>query len=106
MLTALVLYGVLGAAAGIMAGLLGIGGGTVVVPMLVFAFSWQNLPPEIIIHMAIGTSLASIMFTAVSSSLAHHKRGGVNWTVVKSIALGIIIGTYGGSFIAARIPAP
>jgi len=105
MLTALVLYGVLGAAAGIMAGLLGIGGGTVVVPMLVFAFSWQNLPPEIIIHMAIGTSLASIMFTAVSSSLAHHKRGGVNWTVVKSIALGIIIGTYGGSFIAARIPA-
>ncbi len=105
MLTFLAVYCFLGALAGIMAGLLGIGGGTVVVPMLVFAFGWQKLPPEIIIHLAIGTSLASIMFTAVSSSLAHHRRGGVDWNVVKSIALGILVGTYGGSFIAAHIPA-
>ena len=105
MLTALILYGVLGAFAGILAGLLGIGGGAVVVPMLVFTFKWQNISPDVSIHLAIGTSLASIMFTAVSSARAHHKRGGVNWQVFKYIALGILIGTYCGSFIAARIPA-
>ncbi len=105
MLTAFLLYCVLGAIAGILAGLLGIGGGTVVVPMLVFAFSWQNLPPDVIIHMAIGTSLASIMFTAVSSSWAHHKHGGVDWHVFKFITIGILLGTYCGSFVAARLPA-
>ena len=68
MLTSLILYCVLGALAGILAGLLGIGGGAVVVPMLVFTFKWQNLSPDIGIHLAIGTSLASIMFTAVSSA--------------------------------------
>ncbi len=105
MLATIAVYCFLGAVAGILAGLLGIGGGTVVVPMLVFAFSWQHLPSDIIIHLAIGTSLASIMFTAVSSSLAHHRRGSVDWNVVKCIAIGILIGTYGGSFVAAHIPA-
>jgi uncharacterized membrane protein YfcA len=105
MLTAILIYCALGAVAGLLAGLLGIGGGTVVVPMLVFALSWQNVPSDIIIHMAIGTSLGSIMFTAISSSLAHHKHGAVDWYVFKYIALGILVGTYTGSFIAARIPA-
>ncbi|HIV64693.1 MAG TPA: sulfite exporter TauE/SafE family protein [Candidatus Mailhella excrementigallinarum] len=105
MLTSLILYCVLGALAGILAGLLGIGGGAVVVPMLVFTFKWQNLSPDIGIHLAIGTSLASIMFTAVSSAWAHHRRGGVNWQVFRYIAPGILMGTYCGSFVAARIPA-
>ena len=76
-----------------------------VVPMLVFAFQWLNIPQDVAMHMAIGTSLGSIMFTAVSSALAHHRHGSVDWNVFRGIALGILVGTYGGSFIAARIPA-
>ena len=105
MLTAIMLYCVLGAVAGVLAGLLGIGGGAVIVPMLVFAFAWQGISPEVAIHMAIGTSLASIMFTAVSSAMAHHRKGGVDWNVFKYITLGILIGTYSGSFVAAQVPA-
>ena len=73
MLTAMILYCVLGAVAGLLAGLLGIGGGAVVVPMLVFAFQWLNISPEVAMHMAVGTSLGSIMFTAVSSALAQSR---------------------------------
>ena len=105
MLTAFLLYCVLGAVAGVLAGLLGIGGGTVVVPMLVFAFGWQQISPDVVIHLAIGTSLASIMFTAISSAWAHHKHGGVDWHVFKFITIGILLGTYFGSFVAANIPA-
>jgi len=105
MLTAMMLYCALGAIAGLLAGLLGIGGGAVVVPMLVFAFDWLNIPHEVAIHMAIGTSLGSIMFTAISSARAHHKRGGVDWSVVKCIAAGILVGTYAGTFVASSIPA-
>ena len=70
MLTAMILYCVLGAVAGLLAGLLGIGGGAVVVPMLVFAFDWLNMPQEVAMHMALGTSMGSIMFTAISSANA------------------------------------
>lgn len=104
MLTALLLYGALGAIAGLLAGLLGIGGGAVIVPMLVFSFSWQNVSPDVAMHLAIGTSLGSIIFTAFSSAMAHHRKGGVEWSVFRRIAIGILIGTYGGSFIAAQIP--
>lgn len=104
MLASIILYCILGAIAGLLAGLLGIGGGAVIVPMLVFAFSWQNISPDVAMHMAIGTSLGSIIFTAFSSAMAHHKKGGVDWRVFRGIALGILMGTYGGSFVAAQIP--
>ena len=105
MITAILLYCAPGAIAGVLAGLLGIGGGAVIVPMLVFSFQWLNISPEVAMHMAIGTSFGSIMFTSISSAMAHHKHGGVDWHVFRCIALGILVGTYGGSFIAARIPA-
>ena len=104
MLAPLILYCVLGAIAGLLAGLLGIGGGAVIVPMLVFAFGWQGISPDVAMHMAIGTSLGSIIFTAFSSAMAHHKKGGVAWDVFRNIILGILIGTYSGSFVAAQIP--
>lgn len=104
MTTAILLYCALGAVAGLLAGLLGIGGGAVVVPMLVFSFQWLNISPDVAMHMAVGTSLGSIMFTAVSSAMAHHRHGCVNWSIFRSIAIGILAGTYGGSFIAAHIP--
>lgn len=97
------LYIAVGAIGGVLAGLLGIGGGLVIVPMLVFCFELQNLPAHLIMHLALGTSMASIMFTSVSSFMAHHKRGAVHWDVVKRIVFGILVGTYLGSCVAARM---
>ncbi|PHR27575.1 MAG: hypothetical protein COA36_09085 [Desulfotalea sp.] len=103
MLTTLLTYGMIGAIVGILAGLFGIGGGLVIVPMLIFAFSLQNVPQEVTMHLALATSLASIIFTSISSSFAHHKRGAVHWDVVKKIVLGILTGTFLGSCIASRL---
>ena len=103
MTTLLLMYALVGAIAGILAGLLGIGGGLVIVPMLVFCFVRQGIPDTVIMHMALGTSLASIMFTAVSSFRAHHKRGAVHWSVVRKIVIGIFTGTFIGSYIAAQL---
>lgn len=103
MYSILLMYAAVGAVAGLLAGLLGIGGGLVIVPMLVFCFSLQHIPSEITMHLALGTSMASIMFTAVSSFLAHHKRGAVHWPLVRQIVLGIFIGTFLGSCLAARM---
>jgi uncharacterized membrane protein YfcA len=92
-----------GLIAGVLAGLLGIGGGLVIVPMLTFAFVAQGIPHEHILHMALGTSLASIIFTAMSSVRAHHRHGAVIWPVVKKITPGILIGTFFGSWIASLL---
>jgi len=99
----LLMYILVGAIAGVLAGLLGIGGGLVIVPMLVFCFVRQGVPEAMIMHLALGTSLASIMFTAVSSFRAHHKRGAVHWDVVRKIVIGIFTGTFIGSYIAAQL---
>lgn len=85
MLISLVVYCLLGAIAGVLAGLLGVGGGIVIVPMLVFAFGWQNFPPDVLMLMALGTSMGSIMFTSISSSLAHSRNKGVQWDAVRNI---------------------
>ena len=103
MYTAFLLYLAMGAIAGLLAGLLGIGGGLVIVPMLAFCFTWQGLDPRIIMHLALGTSMASIVFTSVSSFRAHHRRGAVHWEVVRRIAVGILTGTLIGSCFAARM---
>ena len=68
MLISLVVYCLLGAIAGVLAGLLGVGGGIVIVPMLVFAFGWQNFPPDVLMLMALGTSMATIMFSLTGTS--------------------------------------
>ncbi len=103
MLEVLALYLVVGAIAGVLAGLLGIGGGLVIVPMLVFCMELQNLPNELIMHLALGTSMASIVFTSVSSFMAHHRRGAVEWSVVRRVVAGILVGTFLGTFIAAGL---
>ncbi len=95
------LYPVFGAFAGILAGLLGVGGGIVIVPMLVFLFNAQGFAPQHIMQMALATSLGSIVFTSISSFRAHHRRGAVRWPVVWSITPGILLGTFGGTWIAA-----
>ncbi|MDA8139972.1 MAG: sulfite exporter TauE/SafE family protein [Desulfobacteraceae bacterium] len=104
MVTLLLAYAGVGAVAGVLAGLLGIGGGLVIVPMLVCAFTWQGIDQAIIMQAALGTSMASIVFTAVSSFMAHHRRGAVQWSIVRRITPGVLLGTFGGSWIAARMP--
>lgn len=103
MLTTILLYCLLGAFVGVLAGLLGVGGGLVIVPILVFAFNFQGIPGEIIMHLALGTSLASIIFTSISSFSAHHRRGAVDWITVRRIVIGILTGTFLGSCFASLL---
>lgn len=103
MITTLVMYCAVGAVAGILAGLLGIGGGLVIVPMLVYVFGINKIPDELTMHLALATSMASIMFTSVSSFMAHHRRGAVHWPVVKKIVVGILTGTFLGSCFASTL---
>jgi uncharacterized protein len=97
------MYIALGGVAGILAGLLGVGGGIVIVPALTFIFTAQRLSPEYTVHLAVGTSLATILFTSVASSRAHHGRGAVDWPIVRSISPGIVVGTLAGSWVAAQM---
>jgi len=101
MLTVFVIYCAVGAVVGVLAGLLGVGGGLVIVPMLVFIFSSQEIPPSMTMHLALGTSLASIIFTSISSFMAHHRRRAVHWDIVRKIVIGILTGTFLGSCFAS-----
>ena len=92
-----------GAVAGVLAGLLGVGGGLVMVPAVVFYLEASGTAPQHVLHMALGTSLAIIVFTSISSFRAHHKRGAVQWPIVARITGGILAGTYGGSYLAAQL---
>lgn len=103
MLSTLVMYCLVGGVAGILAGLLGIGGGLVIVPMLIYVFELNAFPKELIMHLALATSMASIMFTSVSSFMAHHRRGAVRWDVVRKIVIGILTGTFLGSCFASSL---
>ena len=96
-------YGLTGVLAGIFAGLFGVGGGLIVVPILTFLFTAQQMPEAHIIHLAIGTSLASIMFTSLSSMRAHHRHGAVEWIIVRKISFGILAGAFLGSWLAAQL---
>lgn len=93
----------LGAAVGFAAGLLGIGGGMLLVPFITLLLTAKAFPEELIIHMAIATSLATIMFTSISSVRAHHKRGAVSWRIVKLLAPGILIGSWIGPWIGSQL---
>ncbi len=97
------IYLLLGAIVGFFAGLLGIGGGLMIVPVLTFIFTAQNFPPDRILHLALGTTMATIIFTSASSLRTHHSHGAVNWTIVKNITPGIIIGTLGGATLAGTL---
>ncbi|MFO1304245.1 MAG: sulfite exporter TauE/SafE family protein [Burkholderiales bacterium] len=94
----------LGAFIGFLAGLLGIGGGFTIVPVLIEIFSREGFAKEHLVPLAIGTSAASIMFTGVSSARAHHGRGGVMWSIVAAMAPGIVLGSLVGPQIAAALP--
>ena len=96
-------YLALGAAAGTMAGLFGVGGGLIIVPVLVFAFGLQNIPPEITMHLAVGTSLATIVITGASSALGHFRQGSVYRPWFLALLPGLMVGAIGGVFIAGSL---
>lgn len=99
----LLAYLAIGLATGVIAGLFGVGGGLVMVPAMTWAFARQGFPADFNIHLALGTSLAVIVPTSVSSLRAHHAHGAVDWSVVRRIAPGILLGTLGGGLVAVHL---
>ena len=97
------LYLVLGAVAGVLAGLLGIGGGLVLVAALVWLLPSQGVPAALAVHVALATALASILLTGLSSARAHHRRGSVLWPTVAWLVPGVLIGGWLGSLLATRL---
>lgn len=99
-------YLALGLFSGFFAGLLGIGGGLMMTPALAMMFAAQaGFPADETLHLALGTSMATILFTSISSLRAHHRHGAVLWPVVVTITPGILCGTLLGTLIVARVPA-
>ncbi len=96
-------YLVLGACAGLLAGLFGIGGGLIIVPVLVFSFELQGMSPEVLTHVAVGTSLATIIVTSFSSIRTHHSKQGVLWPVFWPLAGGIALGAVIGVKTAGQL---
>jgi len=97
-------YLALGAFVGFFAGLLGIGGGAIMVPLLVLMFDMQGLPRDQLLHLAVGTSMSTILFTSLASIRAHQSRGSIRWPIVRSMTPGIIIGGLLGAALASAIP--
>jgi uncharacterized membrane protein YfcA len=82
----------LGCGTGFLAGLLGIGGGMLMVPFLTLMLSHRGVPDGVAVKLAIATSMATILFTSLSSVRAHHRRGAVRWDIVRGMAPGIVAG--------------
>ncbi|MDD3448204.1 MAG: sulfite exporter TauE/SafE family protein [Gammaproteobacteria bacterium] len=100
----LLIYLVVGAFAGVLAGLFGVGGGLIIVPALAFTFQAQAVDPAVLMHVAIGTSLATIVVTSLSSVRAHHRRGAVLWEVFRRLTPGIVVGALLGAAVADLLP--
>ena len=96
----LLIFAATGAAAGLLAGLFGVGGGLIMVPALAFILPLQGVGPAVVMQVAVGTSLAVISATSVSSMLAHHSRQGVLWPVFRLLAPGLMAGAAAGAFVA------
>lgn len=97
-------YILTGLIAGLLSGLLGLGGGVVIVPALLALFSWQHFPQEFLMQMATGTSLATIVITALMTTVIQNKHKAVQWAVLKWLVPGMVLGALAGNIIGAHIP--
>lgn len=103
-MTTFLIYLAIGAFVGIYAGLLGMGGGVIIVPILDITLGIAQIDFGVAHHLALGTSMATIMFTSLSSGRSHARRGAVEWEMVKYMAPGVCLSTLGGSFLVAAVP--
>lgn len=100
----LLLFAILGLTAGTLSGLFGIGGGMVIVPGLFYLFHLMEIPREVLMHVAAGTSMGIMIFTSASSTLAHHTRGDVHWRFFRRIIGAIAAGVIFGKLVANHLP--
>lgn len=103
LLTLVAVAVVSGIAGGVLAGLLGVGGGIVIVPALYFALTRAGFAGPHTMQIAVGTSLATIVFTAISSSLGHYRRGAIDMALLRLWAPSILVGVLGGSLLAGHV---
>ena len=96
-------YVLLGILVGFMAGLLGVGGGGIMVPIFSMLFVMQGFAHDEVMHLALGTSMATIIFTSFSSMRAHYKRDNIEVPMAFKIALGVLVGTFGATFLASYL---
>lgn len=101
----LLVYLALGIAAGLIAGLFGVGGGLIIVPVLALSYTAQGMPEAVVMHMALGTSLATIVVTSLSSVRAHHRAGNVPWAIIGPMLPAIAAGALAGAMVAHLIPS-
>jgi hypothetical protein len=101
----LVIYVLLGCCVGFLSGLFGIGGGLIIIPILSYAFEFIGFPDEVLMHMAIGTSLSIILVTVISSSYHHYRRGGIDFSIYKKLFVFIAIGSLTGGFLSQYLTA-
>lgn len=95
-------YPAMGLFAGFFAGLLGVGGGMILVTLMVMVFNAQGFPADRVMHLALGTSMATIIFTSIKSAWSHHGHGAVRWDIARSTAFGLVAGTLLGTAIAEQ----
>lgn len=98
-----IVYLLMGLFVGYFAGLLGIGGGLILVTLMVYLFTVQGFPEDRLLHLALGTSITSIVFTSISSLRAHHKHGAVRWDILRAAVPGLVIGTLLGTVVADQM---
>jgi uncharacterized membrane protein YfcA len=104
LLPLLAILAVSGLVAGFAAGLLGVGGGIVTVPVLEYSLRFANVPEEYRMHVAVATSLAAIIPTSISSARTHHARGAVDWELARRWAAPMFVASFVGSLLASHAP--
>ena len=103
MLEILLLFAIVGVIAGLVAGLFGLGGGVVMVPAMIYTFSSLGFPEAILTHLAVGTSLACIVVTAITAAWTHWQKGAIDLTILKPLVPGVIIGAWLGGVLASTL---
>lgn len=99
-----VAFFILGMFAGLIAGILGIGGGTIIVPGLIYLFSAQHLVvKEELMHVVLGTSLASVTFTLILATIIHSKQKNIRWSIARQLIPGLILGAIIGPYITTHL---
>lgn len=98
------LYLAAGTITGLLAGLLGIGGGVIIVPSLAYIFTYIGIPEKGIMHMAESTALAAIILTTLTAVMVQQRKKAIRWDIFRSLSIGIILGTIAGAAIASSLP--